>query len=333
MTSYDDEPLVSVVIPTYERPQFLEGAIRTSLAQTYENTEIIVVDDGSSEQYADEIVSDFPEGVTCIQHDENKGPSAARNTGIREANGEYVAFLDDDDRWHETKISRQVEALERDHTAGLATCLVAAITPDGDLVHCETSAPSGDCSDKILIGNQIGTPSRVLVRRECFDDIGTFDESLPTKQDWDFYIRLCQEWNIVAVEDYICFRTVHESLSSSPKSAKRDNQVIVEKHEDLIRRNGCWEHTQAEIEERVGRAYLRQRDRRKARTHFREALRKDLTSRRVPLYLLTFTPQTVVEKLRTIKRGISIRRSDCSRKELLDKVVFGTTMGSNYGDD
>ena len=321
MTSYDDEPLVSVVIPTYERPQFLEGAIRTSLAQTYENTEIIVVNDGSSEQYADEIVSDFPEGVTCIQHDENKGLSAARNTGIREAKGEYVAFLDDDDRWHETKISRQVEALERDHTAGLATCLVAAITPDGDLVHCETSAPSGDCSDKILIGNQIGTPSRVLVRRECFDDIGTFDESLPTKQDWDFYIRLCQEWNIVAVEDYLCFRTVHESMSSSPEAVLRDKKAILEKHADLIRQRGFWEQAQAKIEERVGRTKLRNRNLIESRQHFYEALRRHPTLARSLLYLLTFTHPTIVERLRTIKRGVSIRMSGCSQQKLPVNVV------------
>jgi len=329
MTGSDNDPLVSVVIPTYERPQFLEGAIRTSRAQIYENTEIIVVNDGSSEQYANEIVSDFPEGVTCIQHDENKGLSAARNTGIREANGEYIAFLDDDDRWHETKLTRQIEALERDHTAGLATCLVAAITPDGGLVHCETSAPSGDCSDKILIGNQIGTPSRVLVRRECFDDVGTFDESLPTKQDWDFYLRLCQEWNIVAVEDHLCFRTVHESMSSSPKSAKRDNQAILKKHEDLIRRKEYWELAQARIGDQIGRTYLRQEDRWKARTHFRKAIQKDPKLEHVLLYILTFIPLTVVNKLRSIKQGISIWKSDCSKKELLDGVVFGTTAGSD----
>ncbi|MFB6186238.1 MAG: glycosyltransferase family 2 protein, partial [Halobacteriaceae archaeon] len=104
MLKDNSETLVSVVIPTYERPEYLQGAIQTALGQTYDNIEVIVVDDGSSDPYADEIVAEFPQSVTCIRHDENEGLSAARNTGIRNANGEYVAFLDDDDRWHKTKI-------------------------------------------------------------------------------------------------------------------------------------------------------------------------------------------------------------------------------------
>lgn len=328
-----DSSLISVVITTYERPQFLRGAIETALGQTYKNIEVIVVDDGSNERYAKTIVGEFSDTVRCIRHEQNKGLSAARNTGIKKSDGDYIAFLDDDDRWHKTKIARQVSILENDETVGLVTCLVASITPDNELVHCERSAPSGDCSETMLLGNRIGTPSRVLVWQECFEDIGIFDESLPTKQDWDFYLRLCQEWNVAAVTDHLCFRTIHESLSSSPESAMRDNQAIIEKHEDLLRSRGYWDQAQAEIEEQVGRTYLRQRDRPKARTYFREALQKDPTLGRVPLYLLTFTPSTVVEKLRTVKRGISIRRNGCSRTELFEGVVSGNTVTASYEND
>lgn len=329
----ESDAIVSVVIPTYERPEYLAGAIETARGQTYDNIEIVVVDDGSTEPYADEIVAEYPESVICVRHEQNKGLSAARNTGIRNADGEYVAFLDDDDRWHETKIARQVSALEDDETVGLVTCLVAAITPGRDFVHCETSAPSGDCSETMLMGNQIGTPSRVLVRQDCFDDVGTFDESLPTKQDWDFYLRLCQKWNVAAVVDHLCFRTIHESMSSSPESARRDNQAILEKHESFLRSRGYWEQAQAEIEERVGRAYLRQGDLRTGRQHFREALRMDLSPGRVPLYLLTFAHPAIVSKLRTVKRGLSIRRSGCSDRNLLEGVIFEDTAGDSHGND
>lgn len=333
MSNDRSETLVSVVIPTYERPEYIRGAIQTALGQTYDNIEVIVVDDGSSESYADEIVAESPESVTCIRHDKNKGLSAARNTGIRNANGEYVAFLDDDDRWHKTKIARQVSALNENKDAGLATCLVVVLTPDNEVVHCETDAPSGDCSESMLIGNQIGTPSRVLVRQECFDDIGTFDESLPTKQDWDFYLRLCQEWEIASVEDHLCFRTIHESMSSSPEAARRDNGAILKKHEDLLRNKGYWKQAQAEIEERVGRAYMRNGDLRTGRKHFLEALRKAPTVRRVPLYFLTITNPDTVKKLRTIKRRMSIRRSGCSDRNLLNEVVFEDSAGGDYGND
>jgi len=313
---------VSVVIPTYERPQFLEGAIQTTLGQTYENTEIIVVDDGSSEQYADEIVSDFPEGVTCIQHDENKGVSAARNTGIRESCGDYVAFLDDDDRWHETKLARQIEVLERNQRAGLATCLIAAITPDNVLIHCETSAPSGDCSEELLVRDEIGTPSCVLVRRECFGDVGTFDESLPTKQDWDFYLRLCQNWKITAVEDHLCFRTVHESMSSSSVAVERDKGKILKKHENLIQNKGLWTQARSAVAEEIGRSYLGDGELKQARTYLRQSFIEP-SARRLILLVLSYTHPQVVNSAITIKRKIFLRITGCTELEISSTVIPG----------
>lgn len=303
---------VSVIIPTYERPSFLRDAIETVLEQTYDDIEIIVVDDGSSEPYAKKFVSNYSEAVTCICHDENQGLSAARNTGIKESSGEYVAFLDDDDRWHRTKLSRQIKAIESDDQAGLATCLVTAVTPDNELVHCETTAPSGDCSDKILVSNQIGTPSRVVVRRECFDDIGTFDESLPTKQDWDFYLRLCQEWNIVAVEDHLCFRTVHESMSSSATALERDKNTILNKHEKLIRERGKWEQAQTAVAAEVARSYLGSGELKKARDYSRKAC-SEVNARHVLLHLLTYTNPLVVHAAISIKRRLSRQLSTCDQ--------------------
>jgi glycosyltransferase involved in cell wall biosynthesis len=315
---------VSVVIPTYERPQFLKGAVQTSLGQTYENIEVIVVDDGSSEQYADEVVSEFPDNVTCIQHMENKGLSAARNTGIQESNGEYVAFLDDDDRWHKSKLARQVSALEQNETAGLATCLVAAITPDNELVHCETSAPSGDCSEELLIGNQIGTPSRVLVRQECFNEIGMFDESLPTKQDWDFYLRLCQEWNVAALEDHLCFRTVHDSMSSSVRALKRDKRAVLEKHEDLIRENKAWEQAHASIAEEVGRSHLGKGELDQARNELCQSLAIP-TSRRLLLFSLSYTHPKIVNGAIMAKRALARKLSSCEEMYISSTKIPGVT--------
>jgi len=307
-----EDPTVSVVIPTYERPAFLVGAIETVLGQTYDDTEVVVVDDGSSQRYASDVVAKFPESVRLVSHEENKGLSAARNTGIRHAAGEYIAFLDDDDRWHKTKLARQVGALEEQPKVGLATCLVAAIRPDREIVHCETSAPQGDCSEELLIGNQIGTPSRVLIRRECFKGVGMFDEQLPTKQDWDLYLRLCQDWEVAAVEDHLCFRTVHESMSSSPRSAKRDNLAILAKHEDLLRPEGVWAEANAEGSARVGRAYLNDGDLGAARKHLKKAVWLEPSIYRVILFLLSWTHPSVVQTLAGVKRRIGLARADCT---------------------
>ncbi|MFB9811043.1 glycosyltransferase family 2 protein [Haloarcula sebkhae] len=303
---------VSVVIPTYERREFLRGAIETALGQSFDDIEVVVVDDGSSEPYAEEIVADFPAVVRCVRHEKNEGLSAARNTGVRESNGEYIAFLDDDDRWHREKIVRQVNALAREESAGLATCLVAAITPDNELVHCERRAPSGDCSDSILIGNQIGTPSRVVVHRDIFESVEGFDESLPTKQDWDLYIRLCQEWTVAAVQDHLCFRTVHESMSSSSTALKRDKQAVLQKHESLMQKRRLWEQAKASVDAELARSYLGDGHLREARKHARRAC----TQRRlryIVLYLLSYTHPQVIQRAIDLKRVVSRQFDDCGQ--------------------
>jgi glycosyltransferase involved in cell wall biosynthesis len=315
-------PSFSVVIPTYNRSEFLEGAIEKVINQTYTDLEVLVVDDGSGTAYAAEVVSQYPNTVQCIVHDENRGLSAARNTGIANADGGYIAFLDDDDRWHKTKVARQVSALEENKEAGIATCLVAAITPENEIVHCETDAPNGDCSESLLIGNQIGTPSRVLVRRECFDDIGTFDESLPTKQDWDFYLRLCQEWNVAAVEDHLCFRTVHDSMSSSPVAVERDKKAILEKHEILIRSADVWKQAQASVLEEIGRSRLGNNDLKIAREYLLESL-SEFKIKRLILLLLTYSYPVIVQKSIHLKRNFERQRSNCTNLTLTPMSIPG----------
>lgn len=314
--------LVSVVIPTYERPEYLRGAIQTALGQTYEPIEVIVVDDGSSEPYAGQVVAEFPESVICIRHDQNKGLSAARNTGIEAANGKYIAFLDDDDRWHKDKIAHQVSTLNDHKEAGLATCLVIALTPDDKIVHCETDAPSGDCSKSMLINNQIGTPSRVLVRQQCFDDIGVFDESLPTKQDWDFYLRLCQEWNVVAIKYHLCFKSVHESMSSSSRAVERDKNRILQKHEGLIKKNHVWTQAQASINEEIGRSYLADRQLKQARKNLWYSCH-DITIRRLILLFLSYTHPVLIQNIIKVKRSISYHRFSCPKISTISACVPG----------
>ncbi|AGB38814.1 glycosyltransferase family 2 protein [Natronococcus occultus] len=297
---------VSVVIPTYNRPSFLGGAIRTALDQTHDEVEVIVVDDGSSRPYASETVDEFPPAVTCIEHETNRGLSAARNTGIAAADGEYIAFLDDDDRWATTKLAAQVAALEAAPESGLATCLCVSVSPDGDPIHVESSAPSGDLSDAILRKNLIGSPSRVLVRREALDQVGGFDETLPTKQDWDLYLRLCQEWHVAAVADHLCFRTAHESMSSSPAAIERDYAVVLNKHEKLIHERGYLGAAKAAIDERAGRAYLGTGELQAARQSLKRAVEAEPTKRRAALLALSYTHPTIVETAISVTRSLRL---------------------------
>jgi len=300
--------LVSAIIPTYNRPEYLRGAIDTALGQTYGNIEVVVVDDGSNKAYAEDIVRTYSDDVQIVQHKTNKGLSAARNTGIEKSNGDYIAFLDDDDRWHETKIQKQVTALNKNRDAGLATCLVISISPNHEIIHAETYAPSGDCSNDLLVSNKIGTPSRVIVRRSAIEQIGGFDEELPTKQDWDFYLRLAQEYSIVSVDDYLCFRTAHDSMSSSVSALKRDKHAVLEKHRERLEQKALWKKAKADVSTEIGILYLRSGELKDARKHLRDAITLDTSIKRIAMLSLTYTTPFVVQNTISVKRAISVKR-------------------------
>ena len=310
-----EEPTVSVVIPTYDRPEFLSGAIETVLQQTYRDVEIIVVDDGSETDYASEVVAEYSEtSIRSIEHEVNRGLSAARNTGIGKARGEYIAFLDDDDRWHEQKLKRQVSVLENDADIGLVTCCLASISPSGEILRCEESKPSGDLSAEIFRKNVIGTPSRVLVRSDVFDEVGLFDGELPTKQDWDLYIRICQEWLVRCLESVLCFRTVHESMSSDPTDAKRDLMRIRDRYRDDIEACGMWGASMAAYHRKVGVTYLFAGNRKTGRKHLKRVLEYERTAGTVTISLLGLLPYRVFRAIIQAKRRIERILHSCSER-------------------
>jgi len=318
-------PLVGVVIPTYNRPEFLSGAIETALGQTYEHIEIIVVDDGSDEEYAAPIAGSYSgERVKIETHETNRGLSAARNTGIDTAEGEYIAFLDDDDRWHEEKIERQVAAFDRGTDVGLVSCCVASVSPDNEVLRTERSKPTGDLRDEIFRKNVTGSPSRVVLSRDCIEDVGTFDETLPTKQDWDLYIRIAQDWRIETLQEVLCYRTVHPSMSSDPEAAERDLMLIRERYEDTIRERGMWDTSMAYYHTKVGVTYLFRGHGRKGREHIGKALSHDAELFHVPLYVMTYLPRPLFERAIDLKRAVERVLDNDERVRFDPAVVPGS---------
>lgn len=176
-------PLVSVVIPTCNRAALLTRAIQSIRQQTYGNLEIIVVDDASSDDTW-KIVGSFADPrIRYIRHDTNRGGSAARNTGIRAASGEFIAFLDDDDEWAPEKAEEQVKIL-RDYDAVMCTSDQAT----GDLSKYDLKK-TVDLDDlrqaKFTAGGTGVLMAKVSVLKEIM-----FDETLPRYQDWDLFIRI-----------------------------------------------------------------------------------------------------------------------------------------------
>jgi glycosyltransferase involved in cell wall biosynthesis len=184
------QPRVSVIIPTYNRPKLLQEAIESALAQTYPNVEIIVVDDGSTDNTA-EIAAQYGGKVTYIKQ-ANQDVAAARNTGGRAASGEYLTFLDDDDLIMPTKIARQVQVLLSRPEVGLVHCRFYYANEEGEPVYQVGQLPEGDILPRLLRNNfvWVGAP---LIHRRCLDQVGWFDEQIPAiTADWDMWLRIAQ---------------------------------------------------------------------------------------------------------------------------------------------
>lgn len=204
---------VSAVIPTFNRGHCLLRAINSVLAQTTPVDEIIVVDDGSDDKTYDLLVEsellEMRGQLPNIRYlyQENKGVSAARNLGIKEAENEYIALLDSDDAWNETKIERQALKLEKKNFSCRITHTEEIWLKDGQRINPKKKhkKSGGFIFEKCLPLCCI-SPSSVLLHRTLFDDYGFFDEKLPACEDYDMWLRLCAFEEVLFVEEALTIK-------------------------------------------------------------------------------------------------------------------------------
>ena len=204
---------VSAVIPTFNRGHCLLRAINSVLAQTTPVDEIIVVDDGSDDKTYDLLVKsellDMRGQLPNIRYlyQENKGVSAARNLGIKEAENEYIALLDSDDAWAETKIERQALKLEKKSFSCRITHTEEIWLKDGQRINPKKKhkKSGGFIFEKCLPLCCI-SPSSVLLHRTLFNDYGFFDEKLPACEDYDMWLRLCAFEEVLFVEEALTIK-------------------------------------------------------------------------------------------------------------------------------
>ena len=185
--------LVSVVIPSFNYGHFVAEAVESALAQTYSPIEVIVVDDGSTDDTRARL-QPFADRIHYV-YQNNRGLSAARNTGVGLANGEWIALLDADDLWHPEKTEVQLRAASPLGSLGLVGSLPAVSMPE--------RLPSEPAVERLsvrdfLLSSRTG-PSGALIRRDCFDAVGLFDESLRSIEDRDMWLRIASRFPAVQV--------------------------------------------------------------------------------------------------------------------------------------
>jgi glycosyltransferase involved in cell wall biosynthesis len=202
------DELVSVVIPTFNYRSFVTEAVDSALAQTYPNCEIIVVDDGSTDGSA-EALTPYRDRIRYI-YQPNQGLSAARNTGIAAARGRWIALLDSDDLWHPQKLERQMRYLFRHPEVGLLGADPVLDIRHGwpvlDAWQCQLAIPV--TLEQLMIRSRFG-PSSVVIRKQCLDRVGLFDQELRSCEDRDMWIRLAAHFPVVKLPASLWWYRVH----------------------------------------------------------------------------------------------------------------------------
>lgn len=238
-------PLVSIIIPTYNRPELLERACNTAFQQSYENIEIIVVDDNSPTDYSEVLRVLEPLNIKYTKRSANGGGSAARNTGIEIAKGEFIAFLDDDDLWHEQKIEKQIATLSESVRA--SHCGYILNSSGSKRVEKKSLITLSDLCEN----NKLASTTGLLCSAEILKRT-RFDESLNRAQDWDLYLRIAKETDFAYVQEalYTYDDGDHERMSNRfAQLSIAEYKVklgMLKKHKEILNKD-AYEYHVAEL--------------------------------------------------------------------------------------
>jgi glycosyltransferase involved in cell wall biosynthesis len=220
-------PLVTAIIPTYNRKEYLENAIQSVANQSYSNIEILVIDDGSYSNYAQSVCDKFS---NCYYlYKENGGLSSARNYGINLAKGEYIAFLDDDDYWLETKIEKQVEILLKNKDIDCVHSSAAVIDENDKLTGDIIGASPNKINKRsgYVFWNALGTwvvkSPTPLIRKTVFQSDLLFDESIKVGEDVDFYQRMFYRHKVFYFDEPLAF---YREYASQDRLSKKFEKYI-----------------------------------------------------------------------------------------------------------
>lgn len=245
---------ISVIIPTYNRASKLHKSIASVLAQTYTDFELLIVDDGSADD-TDKVVASFHDDrIRYIKLAQNGGASAARNEGIRLAEGEWVAFHDSDDVWRPEKLEKQMEYVKRNPDFGMVYCaylmnveqkkiMVPNATWNGEL--------EGDLFADLLVRNSVGAPT-MMIQKRVLEEIGGFDTSLKSLEDWDLALRIAEKYKIGYVPEILVDAYMSAGGVSSNVGAYYETRCkLIGRYREQLMERGIFDHVVGDVFKRA----------------------------------------------------------------------------------
>jgi len=216
----------TVVIPTYQRAELVRQAVQTVLAQSCQDFEIVVVDDGSPEPIRFTTPDDR---LRVVRHEQNRGPSAARNTGIRAARGELVAFLDSDDLWLPEKLERQAAFME---DAAYGACVTGFEYDTEEGYSVEIPHKPQSWLRELAMGCRLSPGTTLAVRRGCYEKVGFYDEAMPRHEDYDWLLRFVQKYDIGVISEPLA--RVRRAGQPTGETMEAADVMIIQRYGDLF---------------------------------------------------------------------------------------------------
>jgi len=308
--------VISVVIPAYNAGKFIGEAIRSVLRQTCAEYEIIVIDDGSTDNTADIIGKCFPQ--VRYFHTPNQGVSRARNYGIRKARGEFIAFLDADDLWLPEKLEKQLAAFTADREVMLVFTEHRAFDENGFRISPFSKKErlmKGDIVKNIFLHTRV-TTSTVMVRKEAIQEVGLFEENLKAAEDDNLWMRIALRCKIHLIDEVLVhYRWTENSLSRTSDSifdgALKNVELIENKYPELRRRLGRSNirKKKSDIYSSRGYFFFSGSHQKKARQYYLMSIAFYPNLKSLVYCLFTIIPQSIIEKTRNMKKKYKILQS------------------------
>jgi glycosyltransferase involved in cell wall biosynthesis len=230
-------PKVSVIIPTHNRAEFLRSAITSVLNQTFQDFEIVIIDDASKDHTREVIASFNDVRIKVIHKQAGQGAAGSRNIGIMNAKYEYIAFLDDDDEWLPEKLKIQACLLNNSsqEVGGICTGCFNIEKASGRVL----SIYEPEIND--LFRENFIVTSSILLRRECFEQCGLFDENMPTSSDYDMWIRISEKFSFKVIKDALVNYFIHENnLTRNCEKKIRGLEILFEKYDSFFKKDYKW---------------------------------------------------------------------------------------------
>lgn len=306
-------PLVSVIIPTYNSAKYIEEALRSVFNQTFQDFEIIVIDDGSTDNTG-KILEKYNQIIRYICQ-ANGGPSSARNTGIRQAKGKFIAFLDADDLWLPTKLEKQIALFNCNSNLGMVTTGACSFDDKGVFGYStnkRATLMNGNIARNIFLHSNIGTPT-VLVKKEVFDKIGLFEENIRQGEDDNMWIRIAANYDVELIDEALIQVRNHPTRMTFNRAELVANvqasiELLKTKYGEKVKNSieSAIPIKIAFLQFAIGYGLYESGNYRDARRAFAKGSSSWIWYWKNPLYLLlTFIPKNLTGLLKSLKRKLA----------------------------